>query len=1144
MKKLLLLATILMVFSLVLVACQTEPDAPVDTTEETPSDTPAQETEAPGEETTVPETQTTAPGEETTEPGEETTTPEEETDPPEETTQPEEPPVDPAAPIGVYPADKIATITGADPSNLTADCVTLEDGYLHVVPIGPDPYWYPFANVEGARYVAIRYRTDATGADIQMYIGSSGNGPSNDDSMLRQPVIADKAWHLAIFDTQEIIDKGLYNGTKVAYFRFDALEAGYMLDENGQPYKIEGTETWARYQLPEGCSIDIAYIAFFNAPEYAEAYDFENYKAPMWNADKAVVVAQAFDQLYKGAGNATNGDENLFAPGTSASWDNIADLTAGGADILTYWGWVGFKGELGQFGYQINGGTPIYSDDFAVTPEQPVIDAAMNGGADNASRMKIQINLAGLEGEYTVRTLYKNPDGVEVCLGEFKVILPVVSHTGSFVSNIDAIFAQSQDDKDLKATDLAQLFDQIYYGAGAAQYAIFNNGAPYYGVTSFTSMHTKPNGWYAYNINVVSTGGAEGFGGFFVRGVQAASLEGQFYGQDGNDGSGSSHGGAGIYFNYLGIGKLRINIKTFVDGKFIPNIYYVNVESSNITVVDTDSVITILAGDKKIATIEVIGTKVYDIKDQHGAAVSLAEDALAEKAILTLADGTVVELDNACVAAKAAGSDLGVATRTGAINFNAISLKAYNTVEIPDEFYAPAPKVNVAVGKPATSDNIENDTNIPANATDGNDATRYGALPNGEANLVVDLQGLYKLTELTVLFENASWSYTISVSADGETYTVIHEGAPHGAATVSLKGEYEARYLKFTRLDDTGTEGNHWFSIYEVYAYGVLIGENESTVPATTFKPETFAQPTADELAAGYTYDVGAGQFFQTITGVCTYADLTTLGATFQEKLQAAGFGSYAYFATDHISLAPAATGELVTYTFKIYDMIGNIATNNRAFLLLNMTGGGQNSAEVAATVVADADNEGVYYVTFSTVIPNGTDEVKFYMLEHCQFYVDTLTVKVGEGEPANPDDEEIVVVDKTQANMVGESLDSVLLNGGFYFPDGQAYAKLAEVNNTVTVTAGDVVGFRGWIGFDQPILALGCQVEDGEYYFDEFKTDTEAGVLEAGGQYATRYTVLVPTDGADPGAYKLTWVAVLEDYTVVNIHTVTIVVE
>ena len=143
-----------------------------------------------------------------------------------------------------------------------------------------------------------------------------------------------------------------------------------------------------------------------------------------------------------------------------------------------------------------------------------------------------------------------------------------------------------------------------------------------------------------------------------------------------------------------------------------------------------------------------------------------------------------------------------------------------------------------------------------------------------------------------------------------------------------------------------------------------------------------------------------------------------------------------------------------------------------------------------------------------------------------------------------HPDDIEIVVLDKTQANMVNESLDSVLVNGSLYFPDGQAYIKLAEVNNTVTVTAGDVVGFRGWIGFDQPILALGCQVEDGEYYFDEFKTDTEAGVLAAGGQYATRYTISIPTDGADPGTYSVTWVALLENYTIVKIYTVKIVVE
>ena len=991
MKKLLTVLAILMALTLVFVACEQPETPPEETTDPIEQTSPETPTEQPTEPPATEDNTTEPVG--TTEPVQ-TTEPDDTTEPPETDTQPDDPlppEVDPAEPIGVYTAEQISTITGGDPSNIKQDCVSLEDGYLHVVPIGPDPYWYPFSNVAGARFVAIRYRTDATGADIQMYIGSSGAGPSNDDSMLRQTVVADSQWHLAIFDTQEIIEKGLYDGSKVSYFRFDALEAGYILDENGQPYKPDG-QNYARYTLPEGCSIDIAYIAFFNTAEYAQAYDFEMYKAPMWDADKAVLTHQSFDQLYVGAGDATAGEENLFAPGNSAAWDGVANLAA--ADILTYWGWVGIKGEVGQFGYQIGYSEPIYNDEWTVTPEQPVIDAAVGGGADTGSRMKIRIDLTGLEGEYTVRTLYKTPDGVVVCLREFKVIIPVVSHQNDYTTDIGSNFAAAQDDVDLLYSDLANLFDQIYYGAGVVMNAKYNGGNPFYNVTNFTSMHTQPNGWYAFTVNVTESAGNEGQASIFVRGIQPASMEGHYFGQDGHDGGEVvSMGGAGIYLNPLATGKLRINIKTYVDGAYVPNVYYVTIDSNEITIADNGSVVTILAGGKKVATIEIIGTKDYGIVGKNG---EVAADDLAEKAILTLADGTVVTLENACVAAKIAGSDVGVATRTGTLNFNRASLQAYNTVEIPEEFFAPVKGTNVALNKPATSDNVENETNLPANATDGNDGTRYGALPNGEANLIVDLQGLYKLTDLEVLFESALYNYTISISTDGENYTVIHEGAPHGASVVKLKGEVEARYLKFTRLDDTGTEGSHWFSIYEIYAYGELIGENQATTPAETFVPETFAQPTAEELAAGYTYDVGAGQFFATCVGACTYADLSTLGSEMLAKLQAAGFGDYAYFATDHISLAPAATGTPITYTFKIYDMIGNIAANNRAFLLLNMTGGGQNSAEVVATVEADAENEGVYYVTFTETAPDGTDELKFYMLEKCMFYVDTLTVKVG----------------------------------------------------------------------------------------------------------------------------------------------------
>ncbi len=422
MKKLLFIALLMLALVVTAVACSD--DKPADTTigETTAAPAPGETTVEPDADTTAepaPET-TVAPAPETTEAPEETT--KEVTT--EEVTTEEVTTADPADPIGVYEADKISTIVGGDPSNITQDCVSLEDGYLHVVPIGADPYWYPFANVKGARYVSIRYRTDATGADIQMYIGSTGAGPSNDDSMLRQPVVADGEWHLAIFDTQEIIDKGLYDGSTVSYFRFDALEAGYKLDENGEKYYIEGTETWARYTLPENCYIDVEYIAFFNTAEYAQAYDFEQHKAPMWDADKAVIKHQSFDELDKYAAGAKV--EGCFTPGQSSGWGKVIDLADFSVDALRYWGWIAFMGEQGQFGYQINGGTPVYNAEWAHVggDHEVIVGEAGKVGADGGTRMQIMISLAGLVGTNNIRVLYKTADGVEVCLNEFTVNLP------------------------------------------------------------------------------------------------------------------------------------------------------------------------------------------------------------------------------------------------------------------------------------------------------------------------------------------------------------------------------------------------------------------------------------------------------------------------------------------------------------------------------------------------------------------------------------------------------------------------------------------------------------------------------------------------------------------------------------------------
>ncbi len=717
---------------------------------------------------------------------------------------------DPMEPVNVFDAEDIKTVTGGDPNNMTQDCLTLEDGYVHVVPIGSDPYWYPFAGVDGARYVAIRYRTDATGADMQLYMASTGTGPQDDTTMIRQPVVADGEWQLVIFDTQSLIDAEKYDGKYVSYFRFDPLEAGYILNADGEPYKNEDG-TWARYSLPEGCFIDIAYIAFFHSEEAAKTYNFEQYKAPDW-VGSGVVTHLSFDELDTFSG--ANKVAGVFTPGQSAGWDGVITLSDFSVDALRYWGWIAGTGDLGQFGYQINGGSAIYNDEW--THEEDMM-AHAPAGSDHARRMQIMISLAGLSGENTIRVLYRNAAGKEACLTEFTVIAPK-QDDHNFTSDVASNFAESQDDVEIKYADIAELFDQIHWGGGVPMYAKYNGGNAFYNVTHFTSMHTQPTGLYAFNVNVVSTAGSEGFASMFVRGVQIATNENHFFGQDGNDAGGVSMGGSGIYINYVPRGTayaLRINVKTYENGQYIPNVYYAPVGSSDITVTDDGSTVSIFAGDKLAATIVISGVKDYGISTDHG---STPADALAEKAIITTAEGTF-ELNNACVAATIEGSDLGIATRTGTFDFDRVALKPYTSVEIPTDFYVPVVRENIAEGKPVSSDNVENDSNIPSNATDGDLNSRYGALPNGEANLIVDLEQVYTLNGLTISFENALWKYEIAVSEDGVEYEVIHESEAHGATTKILElDNVSARYIKLTRLADDGAT-HYWFSIYELYVY-------------------------------------------------------------------------------------------------------------------------------------------------------------------------------------------------------------------------------------------------------------------------------------------------------------------------------------
>lgn len=266
MKKLWICLALLLV-ALVAVACNDQPVGETDSTHDTIAETdPSGGTEAlevPTEAPTVPpewltydetekviEIPTSAPTEE-----------------------PEtEAPADPAVPAIVLGTDELTSQQGIYD---LANGFTVTDGYVTITPTGADPYYYPKYSFTGARYIIIKYRTsNCDGVYMQAYLASSGTGPSDDGTMVQGRLVGDGNWNYLVIDTQPLIDAGKYDGKTVSYLRFDPLDPGYALDENGEKYKDAGGH-WVRATMPAGATVDVAYIAFCHAPDTMQNLEAE-----------------------------------------------------------------------------------------------------------------------------------------------------------------------------------------------------------------------------------------------------------------------------------------------------------------------------------------------------------------------------------------------------------------------------------------------------------------------------------------------------------------------------------------------------------------------------------------------------------------------------------------------------------------------------------------------------------------------------------------------------------------------------------------------------------------------------------------------------------------------------------------------------
>ncbi len=778
MKKLLLIAILMLALVFTVVACtggDTTDDTTVgDTTVETPTEAPTDEpddpTEAPTDKPEDPtEEPTDAPTEKPTEPP---------TEPPTEA-----PTADPMEPVLVIEPDQL--ISSATSGNKVSAGEATTEGNRTFVPLsstGGDPYFQILsgAGVE-AGYLAIAYRTNCP-LPGEIFIGSGG-GPNGQGDFFSVDWNEDGAWNLMVIDLANCGVTSITDGV-VNYLRLDIF-TDHMADK----------------------TLDIQYMAFFKSAEAAMAYDFK-VNPPYVEAAEAGQTNASFDTFY--VNNQMYFPEDGGAGDKLTAQDNTITFAVGEAhESMILRGWIGFNQPIESFGYYLDNYKMVFNPDYT----KPTEDGVKAAGGEHASRFEILVPLAQLvSNDHFAGFVAKLADGTIARLrADITVDLPD-DITDTFVSNV----ASNEDGTDLQASDLANYFT-VTYGAGEPHNV--TGGVYQYG--GINEMYASVDGLYAFSINMLE---AANTAMAFVRGtrvvhsVDLPAVDGGLYPINNyyeTDGQGRM-GGAGIYAALYN-GRLNLMIKAYDDETRTHQInrdYSIVAEGTNLTIADNGSTIYFLVDGNLLATVALSGSTSYE------KICDLAEGiTFAQTAVVTLADGTTDTIENTLVV-DTVQSQLGIAVRPATIKFDSIKVQGLSSVTIPTEFYVPVPKENVALNKPVDADSVENDANIPANATDGDESTRWGALPNGAANLIVDLGEVYDLIGLDVFFENAGWEYTISLSQDGVDYAVIAENVRHGSKMVSIKGEASARYIKFSRLDDSADAATpHWFSIWEVYAY-------------------------------------------------------------------------------------------------------------------------------------------------------------------------------------------------------------------------------------------------------------------------------------------------------------------------------------
>ncbi len=163
---------------------------------------------------------------------------------------------DPNAPVNIFTAEDIKT--AVDNKNTDVGSATLaEDGSFVTVEAkegAVNAYAYIFTSKrEAARYMVVKYRTEASGFYMQLWM-NSGAYTAGGAKITVEGFPRDGKWQYGVYDLYEALPEGQFNDQYLAHFRFDFIH------RNGD------------LPAPAGVTLDVGYFAFFDSLEAAEAY--------------------------------------------------------------------------------------------------------------------------------------------------------------------------------------------------------------------------------------------------------------------------------------------------------------------------------------------------------------------------------------------------------------------------------------------------------------------------------------------------------------------------------------------------------------------------------------------------------------------------------------------------------------------------------------------------------------------------------------------------------------------------------------------------------------------------------------------------------------------------------------------------------